>query len=80
MQNINFVLYKVNGPLNNPCPKTDQLQISRAVLSESTDLLKGVGLTGESTADYADAKNVNNILYATPYHKSVYLENGDVHS
>lgn len=79
MQNFNFVLYKVQNYTRNTCPKTEQLEISRAVLVESADLLKGVGLTGESTADYNDSKNLNNILYATPYHKSVYLENQDVY-
>lgn len=76
-QQIYFVLYQVNT--SDPCPNKEFLSISRAVLLDSINTQVGIGLTGESTANYNDLENLSNILHATPYHKAVFMEKETVY-
>ncbi len=72
-QNLNFVLYR--GTIS--CSPEAKYELERAVLIREIDAQKGIGLTGESTSNYADTANLDNILFYTPYHKSAYAKSGD---
>ncbi len=75
--NLKFVLYELSE--NIECPTLEDMIVSRAVLSDQVESQKGLGLTGEATSNYDDPKSLNNILYFTPYHQSIYVKKSTIY-
>ncbi|MCI5058606.1 MAG: SPOR domain-containing protein [Flavobacteriales bacterium] len=77
---MQFALYKVNSD-KNFCESylEEKYQPKRLVLYSDNAAQKGVGLTGEANVDYNDVENRDNIIRHTPYHKSLFIEGGEIH-
>jgi hypothetical protein len=77
---IQFAIYQVD-PNKNFCESylEDKYRPQRLVLYSDNAATKGVGLTGEANVDYNDEENKDNIIRHTPYHKSLFIEGGDMY-